>query len=207
MNANESPAAGIAKALRNLYFVRFGFAVVWAISLVISGSDLGAATVTLLILYPLFDVAAAIYDARASRATQTAKGLYINIALSSLTAAGLAIAAASGRSDVLRVWGAWAITAGLVQLIVAISRRGLGGQWAMILSGSISAIAGTSFIVEASSSDPKLTGLAGYATLGGIFFLISALRLRGAKGSGTRTTGTSTSLLRTRSSSSTSTAK
>jgi uncharacterized membrane protein HdeD (DUF308 family) len=103
--------------------------------------------------------------------------LYVNMALSLLTTAALAIAAASGIPAVLRVWGAWAITAGIVQLIVAIGRRGLGGQWAMILSGSISALAGTSFIIQANSSDPSLTNIAGYAVAGGVFFLISALRL------------------------------
>jgi uncharacterized membrane protein HdeD (DUF308 family) len=122
-------------------------------------------------------VFAAIVDARSSNSTRSVQGLYVNIALSLLTTAGLAIAAASGVPAVLRVWGAWAITAGIVQLIVALSRRGLGGEWAMILSGSISAIAGATFIVQASSSDPSLTNIAGYAVAGGIFFLVSALRL------------------------------
>ncbi|SEG95468.1 hypothetical protein SAMN05216223_13367, partial [Actinacidiphila yanglinensis] len=33
-------------------------------------------------------------------------------------------------------------------------------------------------IAGASASDPKLTNVAGYAVLGGVFFLVSALRLR-----------------------------
>ena len=32
----------------------------------------------------------------------------------------------------------------------------------------------------ASAANPALGNLAGYATLGGVFFLVSALRLRGA---------------------------
>jgi len=76
------------------------------------------------------------------------------------------------------VWGAWAITAGLVQLFVAVRRYRLGGQWAMILSGGISTFAGTGFILMAAGPKASLTGLAGYATLGAIFFLISAIRLR-----------------------------
>ena len=48
----------------------------------------------------------------------------------------------------------------------------------MILSGGISVVAGTGFIVQAGGPKPSLTSLAGYATLGGIFFLISAIRLR-----------------------------
>ncbi|MEV4116382.1 hypothetical protein [Nonomuraea sp. NPDC049695] len=35
----------------------------------------------------------------------------------------------------LRVWGAWAVVAGLVQLIVGVTRRKMGGQWPMIISG------------------------------------------------------------------------
>jgi hypothetical protein len=47
----------------------------------------------------------------------------------------------------------------------------------MILSGGISVVAGTSFILQASADGASLTNLAGYALLGGIFFLVSALRL------------------------------
>jgi uncharacterized membrane protein HdeD (DUF308 family) len=167
-----------ASALRRLYFVRFGFAIVWAALLFATGSKLGPAAVVLLVLYPAFDVAAAVVDARSSRAGGSPRGLYGNMAISSLAAIGIAIACASGVPAVLRVWGAWAIVAGLIQLFVAISRRTLGGQWPMILSGGISVLAGTAFIAMAGSDDPKPSGVAGYAVLGGIFFLVSALRLR-----------------------------
>ena len=89
----------------------------------------------------------------------------------------MGIACVSGIPAVLRVWGAWAIGAGLIQLFVGLSRRRFGGQWAMILSGGISALAGTSFILQAAGDDASLRNLAAYATLGGIFFLVSALRL------------------------------
>ena len=69
------------------------------------------------------------------------------------------------------------IASGLVQLIVAVVRRKMGGQWPMILSGGISVLAGGSFIAGASAPDPSLTNVAGYAVLGGIFFLVSAIRL------------------------------
>ena len=166
-----------AAALRRLYFVRFGFALVWAALLVVTGAELGPVSVTLLVLYPLFDVAAAVVDARSSRATGPVRGLYVNIVISLLAGVGLAIASASGIPAVLQVWGAWAIVSGLVQLFVGVSRRGMGGQWPMILSGSISVLAGSSFIVMASGDKPSLVNLAGYAAIGGIFFLVSALRL------------------------------
>ncbi|GAA4590334.1 membrane protein [Planotetraspora phitsanulokensis] len=172
-----------ASALRRLYFVRFAFAIVWALVMFTTASNLGPLAVTLLVLYPLFDVGAAIIDARASRTTGSPALLYVNIAVSLITAIGVAVACASGIPAVLRVWGAWAIVAGLVQLIVGVTRRKMGGQWPMIISGGISVLAGASFIVGASADSPTLINAAGYAIPGGIFFLISAFRLgRAAKG-------------------------
>jgi uncharacterized membrane protein HdeD (DUF308 family) len=163
----------VAPALRRLYFVRFGFALVWAALMFTAAKDIGPLSATLLVIYPLFDVAAAIVDVRSSRKT----GLYVNIAISSLAAIGLAFAAASGIPAALRVWGAWAVVAGLIQLVVGLSRRRMGGQWPMILSGGISVLAGSSFILGAGKDGATLNNLAGYALLGGIFFLVSALRL------------------------------
>jgi uncharacterized membrane protein HdeD (DUF308 family) len=134
-----------------------------------TASHLGPLAVTLLVLYPLFDVFAALVDARSSRATGSVLGLHVNVAVSLLTAIGVAIACASGIPAVLRVWGAWAIVAGLVQLMVASNRRTMGGQWPMIISGAISVLAGTSFIVMAGADGATLTNVAGYAIPGGIF--------------------------------------
>jgi uncharacterized membrane protein HdeD (DUF308 family) len=172
------PRIAIASALRTLYFTRSAFAVVWALVLVLTAATLGPLSVALLLLYPLVDLVAAVVDHRASRATKPAPALFVNMVLSLLAAIGLVFAVRSGLASVLVVWGAWAITAGIVQLIVAVTRRGLGGQWPMILSGGISVLAGGAFIVQSGTSAASLTSLAGYATLGGIFFLISALRLQ-----------------------------
>ncbi|MEV4475199.1 hypothetical protein [Nonomuraea sp. NPDC049504] len=169
--------SGTASALRRLYFVRFAFAIVWALVMFTTAANLGPLAATLLVLYPLFDVGAAIVDARSSRATGSPALLYVNVAVSSITAIGVAIACASGIPAVLRVWGAWAIVAGAVQLIVAVPRRKMGGQWPMILSGGISVLAGASFILGAAAPNPTLANAAGYAIPGGIFFLISAFRL------------------------------
>ncbi|EMD28573.1 hypothetical protein [Amycolatopsis azurea] len=174
MSSHAVTAPTIAPALRRLYFVRFGFALVWAGLLFTTASTLGPISVALLVLYPLFDVAAALVDLRSSKDTL---GLYVNIAISGIAGIGLAIAAGSGIPAVLRVWGAWAIVSGLVQLAVGIGRRKLGGQGAMIASGAISTVAGTSFILQATQPDASLVNLAGYAALGGLFFLVSAIRL------------------------------
>ncbi|MGF1343830.1 hypothetical protein ACQSMD_27585 [Streptomyces flavovirens] len=176
-----TPADASTATLRKLYLLRFGVAAVWAALLFATADTLGPLSATLLVVYPLFDVACAVVDVRSARANGgPARGLYVNIALSTLTGIGLAVAATSGIPAVLRVWGVWAVTAGLVQLIVGAARRRLGGQWAMIASGAISTVAGASFFAQAGKDDAALGSLAGYAFLGGVFFLVSALRLRRA---------------------------
>jgi uncharacterized membrane protein HdeD (DUF308 family) len=182
--------AAIASALRTLYFVRFGFAIVWAVLVALTAATITPLSATLLVIYPVFDVVAAVIDHRASRATRSSALLYVNMALSLLAAIGLAVAAGSGRPAVLLVWGLWAITAGAVQLAVGIARRSLGGQWPMILSGGISVLAGLGFALQSGGASASLVGVAGYATLGGVFFLISALRLHRALRSTLRSTAT-----------------
>ncbi|MBV1854288.1 DUF308 domain-containing protein [Catellatospora tritici] len=167
-----------AAALRRLYFARFVFAIVWAAVTFTIADGLNPLAVTLFVLYPLVDVAAAIIDARSSRATGSPTLLYVNVAVSLLAAAGLAAAGTSGIPAVLRVWGAWAVVAGLVQLIVGVTRRRrMGGQWPMIISGALSMLAGGSFFAAAAAAEPVLANAIGYAVPGAIFFLIAAIRL------------------------------
>lgn len=186
MTTSVTLSPTVPTALRQLYFVRFGFAVVWAGLLAFSASTLNPLSISLLLLYPAFDLAAAVVDHRSSRMTRSMPALYINMALSLLTVIGLAAAVLSGLPSVLIVWGVWAITAGIVQLVVGVSRRAIGGQWPMILSGGISVLAGAGFILQSGGPKASLTSLAGYATLGGVFFLLSALRLRRAEKAGNR---------------------
>lgn len=187
MDTTTDPAAtaAVVPVLRRVYVARFGFAIVWAGLLVLTASSLdsissiSALTVALLVLYPLVDLAAAVVDLRAAEVSRPA-ALYVNAGLSLLAAVGLAIAVGSDLAAVLRVWGVWAVTAGIVQLLVAVGRRRLGGQWAQVLSGGISVLAGGSFLAQAGSSSASLGSVAGYATLGGVFFLVSAVRLHRA---------------------------
>jgi uncharacterized membrane protein HdeD (DUF308 family) len=183
MSAAAAIPTNTAGHLRRLYFVRFLFAAAWAGTFAAIGSSLDPGSITLLILYPAFDVAAAAFDVRSSRNPV----LYVNMAISTAATIGLAFAAADDIPAVLRVWGVWAIVAGLVQLFVALKRRALGGQWAMILSGSISVIAGGGFLRQASSAT-SMKICAGYAALGGLFFLISAVRLLRARNTSTSNT-------------------
>ena len=170
-------ATSNTKALRNLYFVRFGFAIIWAIALIVTAKSINPGAIALLVIYPLFDVVAAIIDFRSSGSSRPKAPLLINIALSLAAAIGLAVAVGSGIPDVLRVWGSWAITAGILQLIVAILRWRIGGQLAQILSGGLSVLAGAGFLLVAGGPNAALTIVSGYAILGGTFFLISAIQL------------------------------
>ena len=166
-----------APALRRLHLARFAFAVAWAGLLATTASSLGAFAVTLLVVYPAFDVAAAVVDGRTSARTGAwPAALRLNIVISTVAAVGLAVAGAADIPTVLRVWGAWAIVSGVVQLVLGRARRHLGGQWPMMLSGGISVVAGGSFILSASGAD-SMGMIAGYAVLGGVFFLASAVRL------------------------------
>jgi hypothetical protein len=45
------------------------------------------------------------------------------------------------------------------------------------ISGALSTVAGTTFVLQAGQEGAGLSILAGYAVVGGIFFLVSALRL------------------------------
>jgi uncharacterized membrane protein HdeD (DUF308 family) len=82
-------------------------------------------------------------------------------------------------SLVLDVFGVWAVLSGLLQLATAARRwKRFGAQWAMILSGGQSALAGVFFIAQAHGSmSPAIVKVAGYAGVGAIYFLVSALWL------------------------------
>ncbi|NAZ78000.1 hypothetical protein GTQ99_21690, partial [Kineococcus sp. T13] len=154
----------------------------WALVVLPTASHPGPLTAALFVLYPLIDVAATAVDVRASRARgasgRSLSGLCTNVVISTLAAVALAVAATSGTPAVLRAWGAWAVAAGLVQLVNAVRRRRVGGQWPQVLSGGLSTLAGASFIAAASAATPSLASAAGYAVPGAVFFLVSALRLR-----------------------------
>lgn len=80
-------------------------------------------------------------------------------------------------SAALVVWGIWALVSGAVQLLTALLRRGLGGQVPLIVSGAISVFAGVAFATQGAQGAPISVGVGAYALLGGVFFLVAAIRL------------------------------
>jgi len=169
------PSNSTRLALRRLYFARFVFAIAWAALFAATSSPVESFALVLLVIYPAFDVVAAVIDTRTSSDRKSYGALYLNVAMSAVTAVVMAVVG-DDTKGILLVWGAWAITAGAVQLAVGIMRRALGGQLPMMLSGGISILAGT-FIATSAQNAESVSMIAGYAVLGGVFFLVSALRL------------------------------
>jgi hypothetical protein len=167
-----------AHSLRNLYFTRTAVQLVWAgivLATAVSNPPLAAG---LLILYPLWDVACTVYDLRsATRSNSTPPtAQYVNAALGTLAAIGIALTAFRSPQYAVATFGAWAFTAGLAQLAVGIARRKqLGGQWAMILSGLQSAGAGVAFLLGGLHDKTHIKDLGGYAIFGGVYFLIAGI--------------------------------
>ena len=52
----------VVSTLHRLYLARFGFALVWALVVVLAASTPGPLSTALLVLYPLVDLAAAVVD-------------------------------------------------------------------------------------------------------------------------------------------------
>jgi uncharacterized membrane protein HdeD (DUF308 family) len=175
---SQTATSTYAHALRRLYVIRFAFAIVWA-GIVFATAALGGPLVTvILVIYPLFDAGAVFWQLRADPdATRSKASEWINVAVSVAVAVALGIASAVSVTAVLIVWGAWAIGSGIPQLITAIRNRRTGGQVPQMLSGGISVLAGASFLAQGVVGGGMLAGPAGYAVVGGIFFLVSALRL------------------------------
>jgi uncharacterized membrane protein HdeD (DUF308 family) len=166
-----------ALSFRNLYLLRAGFSVTWAVLIALfAKTELTLATV-LFVIYPLWDVAATLLDIKATNNSASTKPQLLNIGIGVLVTGAVIIALQHGVPQALMVFGAWAILTGLIQLILAIKRRKLGGQWPMMVSGGQSMIGGTSFIILAHAPTMGIASLAGYATFGAFYYLLAAWRL------------------------------
>lgn len=171
----------LRRALRSLYLVRAVFALVWAAVLVATSAAATSPSIlltTLLVIYPLADAAAVLRQVRAHTGTgRSTTAERANIVVSLVVALALGITSSIAIPAALAVWGIWAITAGIPQLAAAVRHRRAGGQVAQMLSGGISVLAGTGFLAQGLRGEGALAGVAGYATLGAVFFLVSVIRL------------------------------
>ncbi len=169
-----------AQSLRSLYFTRTVVQLLWAGVVLAEAVSRPALAAGLLILYPLWDVACTVYDLRASRRAVAGPPIaqYVNVALGTLAAIGIALTVFKSAQQAIVIFGVWALAAGLAQLAVGITRTNqMGGQWAMMLSGLQSTAAGSVFILGGLHGKTQIKDLGGYAILGGLYFLIAGFLL------------------------------
>jgi hypothetical protein len=165
--------------LKHYYFIRTAFSAVWVILAFAVGKHSPAIAAALLVVYPAWDALANYIDISRSGGMAKNPSQTINLATSVITAAAVIAALNVSTNWVLGVFGIWAILSGLLQLSTAVRRwKRFGAQWAMILSGGQSALAGAFFIMQARAPMPAaIDKVAGYAAVGAIYFLVSALWL------------------------------
>lgn len=168
-----------ARSMRTLYFTRTAFQLFWAAAVIATALSHPQVAAILLILYPLWDVACTLYDFKTSGQPGLARtSQMINVALGVATALGIALTVFHQPAYSVAIFGGWALGAGLLQLLVGLTRRRqLGGQWAMILSGAQSSAAGIAFAIGSLSGKFHIKDLGGYAVFGAIYFLVAALLL------------------------------
>lgn len=163
--------------LKTYYFTRAIVAAAWV---VLAFSSVGAASLAgiLLVFYPVWDALANLIDGARSGGLAKNRTQLFNVVASLVVAAAVCVALPD-MNHVLAVFGVWAILSGLLQLGTALRRRKVyGAQWAMILSGAQSALAGAAFIFQAQTPVvPSIATIAGYAGFGAFYFLVSALLL------------------------------
>jgi uncharacterized membrane protein HdeD (DUF308 family) len=165
--------------LKLYYFARTAFSAVWVATAFTAGQNSSMIAAALLVAYPAWDALANFVDASRSGGLGRNRAQAINVVVSVATALAVVLALGMSMNWVLAVFGLWAILSGLLQLGTAIRRwKSYGAQWAMMLSGGQSALAGAFFIVQARMpAPPSITNVAGYAAVGAVYFLVSAVWL------------------------------
>lgn len=175
----EQPARPDASRwLRTYYFTRAGVSVAWVAAAFTVGANVPPIAAALLLAYPAWDAIANIADAQCSGGLIANPSQTLNAAISIITTIAVLFALGQSLYAVLAVFGVWAILSGLFQLVTAVRRWKTGAQWAMILSGAQSMLAGGFFISSAAGTgNPGIKDIAPYAAVGAFYFLISAIWL------------------------------
>jgi len=165
--------------LKQYYFLRAAFSIAWVVAAIAAGRSSVAVAGVLLVLYPAWDAAANLVDGLRSGGLDQNRTQVLNVVVSLATAIAVLLALQVSMNWVLGVFGAWAILSGLLQLGTAVRRwKSYGAQWAMVLSGGQSALAGGFFTFQATTPmSPSITTVTGYAAVGAIYFLVSAIWL------------------------------
>ncbi|WP_027535175.1 DUF308 domain-containing protein [Bradyrhizobium sp. WSM3983] len=165
--------------LKQYYFIRAAFSVAWVVAAFAVAPSSPAIAGALLVLYPAWDAAANFVDALRSGGLTQNRTQALNVVVSLATTVAVIVALQTSMNWVLGIFGAWAILSGLLQLGTAVRRwKSFGAQWAMVLSGGQSALAGGFFIFQATTPlSPSIANVAGYAAVGALYFFVSAVWL------------------------------
>jgi hypothetical protein len=164
--------------LKRYYFTRAAFSIAWIFTALNTMRHGWGIEAGLLVVYPAWDALANLVDGTRSGGMARNRAQAINVVVSLAVASAVAFALPD-MHRVLAVFGAWAILSGLLQLGAALGRwKTFGAQWAMVLSGAQSALAGAFFIFQAGQpATPSIATVTGYAGFGAFYFLVSALWL------------------------------
>lgn len=165
--------------LRSYYFARAAVSLIWIAAAVTAGAANPVAAAVLFIFYPTWDAAANFMDAYRNGGIKRNPSQSVNAVLSLVTTIAIAVALTHSMNAVLGVFGAWAVVSGLLQLATGVRRwKSYGAQWAMILSGAQSALAGAFFIKQATGASPHgIIDVVPYVAFGAFYFLISGIWL------------------------------
>lgn len=176
----EAVSFDSTRSLRNLYFVRTVFQVVWAASVITTAMKQPLAAAVLFLLYPLWDVACTVYDLNTfSKSGSSRNSQIINAVLGVAAAIGIGLTVFQSPMYAVAIFGVWAFGAGVLQLAAGLIRRKQlgGGQWSMILSGAQSALAGVAFVVLGLHEKRHIKDVGGYAIFGALYFLVGGILL------------------------------
>ncbi|RUU57743.1 DUF308 domain-containing protein [Mesorhizobium sp. M2C.T.Ca.TU.002.02.1.1] len=165
--------------LKSYYYLRFAVSAAWVLAAFTVAKAVPTLAAVMLVAYPAWDALANYVDAQRSGGLGRNRSQLLNFAVSILTAIAVAVALGHSMNAVLAVYGVWAAISGAFQLLTALRRwKTNGAQWAMILSGAQSALAGLFFVKMAGGTEAiGIANVAPYAAFGAFYFLVSAVWL------------------------------
>lgn len=163
--------------LKTYYYLRFAVSAIWVALAFTVAKAMPPLAAVMLVAYPAWDALANYLDASRSGGLTRNKSQMLNFVVSIVTA--VAATLSHGMHAVLQIFGLWAVLSGLFQLLTGVRRwKSYGAQWAMILSGAQSGLAGAHMLSKAAGAAPvSIADIAPYAAFGAFYFLISAVSL------------------------------
>ena len=165
--------------LKTYYYLRFAVSAIWVALAFTVAKAMPPLAGVMLVVYPAWDALANYIDASRSGGLASNKSQMLNLVVSVVTAIAVAATLPYGMHAVLQIFGVWAVLSGLLQLLTGLRRwKSYGAQWAMILSGAQSGLAGAYMLSKAVGTAPvSIADIAPYAAFGAFYFLISAVSL------------------------------